>query len=77
MKAQEVLRSVNDFDELGGLDGDNQLPISSVTVNICLLNLFGEKGPLLNCLSQVPKNLPNICKCLSSIDGLASNTHIQ
>merc|ERR1711934_235615 len=31
MKAQEVLRSMNDFEELGGLDGDNQLPISSVT----------------------------------------------
>merc|ERR1712037_1055600 len=31
MKAAEVLRSVNDFEELGGLDGDNQLPISSVT----------------------------------------------
>ena len=37
MKAAEVLRSVNDFEELGGLDGDNQLPISSVTVNICLI----------------------------------------
>ena len=52
MKAAEVLRSVNDFEELGGLDGDNQLPISSVTVNICLIfglfflfvsYLFGEK----------------------------------
>ena len=31
MKASEVLRSVNDFDELG--DGGNQLPISSLTVN--------------------------------------------
>ena len=31
MKAAEVLRSVNDFDELG--DGGNQLPISSLTVN--------------------------------------------
>ena len=55
MKAAEVLRSVNDFEELGGLDGDNQLPISSVTVNICLIfglfflfvsYLFGEKRPL-------------------------------
>ena len=35
MKASEVLRSVNDFDELG--DGGNQLPISSLTVNICLI----------------------------------------
>ena len=31
MKAAKVLRSVNDFDELG--DGGNQLPISSLTVN--------------------------------------------
>ena len=37
MKAAEVLRSVNDFDELKTGDAGIQLPISSLTVNICLV----------------------------------------
>ena len=67
MKAAEVLRSVNDVDELG--DGGNQLPISSLTVNNRLI--------FVSYLSCICLFLSCICLVFVSGKGLLMISHRQ